>query len=66
MSGHFVLSSSTCYREHWYTYVHSIYVITRCACVRTSVGGCPEARRGVPVDITRHKARAHCGRADKV
>ena len=31
--------------------------------VRMSVAGCPEARRGVPVDLTHHKERAHCGRA---
>ena len=45
--------------------INSIYVITRCVCVyvRTSVAGCPEARRGVPVDLTRHKERAHCRRA---
>ena len=45
----------------------SIYMITRCACVRTyvrtSVAGCPEAWRGIPIDLTRHKERAHCGRA---
>ena len=35
------------------TYVH----------VRTYVTGSPEARRGVPVDLTRHKERADCGRA---
>ena len=40
-----------------------LYMITRHACVRTSIAGCPEARRGVPVDLTRHKERAHCGRA---
>ena len=34
-----------------------------CMYVRTSVAGCPEARRGVPVDLTRHKERAHCGHA---
>ena len=45
----------------------SIYMITRYACVRVyvrpSVTGCPEARRGVPIDLKRHKVRAHCGRA---
>ena len=34
-----------------------------CVCVRMSVARSPEARRGVPVDLTRHKERAYCGRA---
>ena len=42
-------------------------MITRCACVlhtyRMSVAGSPVARRGIPVDLTLHKERAHCGRA---
>ena len=42
----------------------SIYMI-RCACastyVCTSVAGSSEARCGIPVDLTCHKERAHCG-----
>ena len=34
----------------------------RNAC-RPSIAGCLGARRGVPVDLTRHKGRAHCGGA---
>ena len=34
-----------------------------CTYVCTSVTGCPEVQRGVPVDLTRHKESAHCGRA---
>ena len=37
-------------------------MITRCACVRTSIAGCPEAWHGVAVDLTRHKERPHCDR----
>ena len=36
----------------------SIYMITRRACVRTSVAGCPEVQCGVRVDLTRHQERA--------
>ena len=39
------------------------YQVCVCTYVRTYVAGCLEARRGVPVDLTRHKERAHCGRA---
>ena len=45
--------------------VQSICTITSVPSVRLSVAGCPGARRGVPVDLTRHKGRSrsrvHCG-----
>ena len=50
--------------KNWYGHVQclSIYMITRCAFVRTYVrtfiAGCPEARRGVPVDLNATK-RGH-------
>ena len=38
-------------------------MITSVRAVRLSVAGCPEARRGVPVDLDVTKGRAHCGGA---
>ena len=47
------------------TVAASIYMITSmpCRAVRCmpSVAGCPGAQRGVPIDLARHKGRAHCG-----
>ena len=39
-----------CSVSSWCTPGKDIY-IHKCACVRTSVTGCPEARRSVPVDL---------------
>ena len=41
-------------------YIHDYYIV--CRAVR-SVAGCPGARRGVPVDLARHKGKVHCGGA---